>query len=162
MTMRSMNLPPATGQALLPLLFAFLLGSVAPSADAEIYKSVGADGRPVYSDVAPSSDKAKARVLKTEPAPLATEPAKNRDEQKEAARRKAQEDKESRQIRERQAAAEAARICAAAQQALKLLEKIDGQRAFWRDPNGERTYLSDEQRSAAQSKAQQDVARNCP
>lgn len=162
MTMRSMNLPRATAQALSPLLCAVLLGGIAPGAGAEIYRSVGADGRPVYSDVAPSSDKARVRVLKTEPAPLATEPSTGRDEQKEAARRKAQEDKESRQIRERQAAAEAARVCAAAREALQVLEKIEGQRAFWRDPNGERTYLSDEQRSAAQSRARQDVARNCP
>lgn len=146
----------------MPLLAALLLGSVAPGADAEIYKSIGGDGRSIYSDVAPSSDKAKVRVLRTEPAPPAMEPAKSRDEPKEAARRKALEDKESRQIRERQAAAEAARACETAREALQLLEKIDGQRAYWRDPNGERTYLSDEQRSAAQGKAQQAVAQNCP
>lgn len=161
MTMRFLNRLPSPRPRCL-LLPAFLLGGIAPAAEAEIYKSVGADGRPVYSDVAPSSDKARVRVLKTEPAPVATESSSVRDEQKEAARRKAQEAKESRQIRENLAAAEAARVCESAREALKLLEKIDGQRAYWRDPNGERTYLSDEQRSAAQSKAQQAVAQNCP
>lgn len=162
MTMRFANRLSSSAPNRLPLLAGFLFGIVAPTAGAQIYKSIGPDGRPVYSDVAPSSAKARISVLKTEPAPVANESAQVRDEQKEAARRKAQEAKESRQIRENLAAAEAARACESAREALKLLEKIDGQRAYWRDPNGERTYLSDEQRSAAQSKAQQAVAQNCP
>lgn len=161
MTTRPLNLSPSTWQTRLPLLAAFLLGIVAPAADAQMYKSIGADGRPVYSDVAPSSDKARVRVVKTEPAPLATEPSSVRDEQKEAARRKSQEDREARQVRERLAAVEAARICEAARNALKELERADGRAAYWRDANGERNYISDEQRATVQSKAQQAVARNC-
>lgn len=147
------------------LLILLLLSST--STFAALNKWVDANGKVHYSDQPPPAN-VKAETLRT--APAASEPAKAgsapaasktlaeremelkkaQQAKKEASKKAAQEQAEANEKKEN---------CAAAQQSLKMLQY--DVRLSDIDANGERYYLSDEQRQQRIAKAQQAVSSWC-
>ena len=127
---------------------------------AQIYKSIDASGRTVYSDVRPPSDSSNVSIVTTIAPPAAPEQNPNW-EGKDQAFRQRMIVKESDQAKEDLATATAAKACDSARASMKDLERIYGRHAFRRDDNGERVYITDEERATLEKNAQESIAKNC-
>jgi len=140
-------------------LFVFLLGVTTFYAYAEIYKSVEPGGRVIYSDVPPPLENSNVSIVTTT-APVKAGQATDW-EAKERDLRKRMLVKDGELAKENLAADAMAKDCDSARAAMKGLENIYGRHAFHRDSNGERVYITDEERSAIESDAKQSIAKNC-
>lgn len=134
---------------------------------AALNKWVDTNGKVHYSDQPPPAN-VKAKTLRSTPA--AKEPAKADNApaapktiaEREAEWKKDQQSKKEtaeKTAQEQAEAGEKKENCAAAQQSLKMLQY--GARLSEIDANGERYYLSDEQRQQRIAKAQQAVSNWC-
>ena len=142
------------------------------SSFAALNKWVDADGKVIYSDQPPPAN-VEATVLRSAPGPAA--PADNGDAaessapaapktiaEREAELKKAQQAKKEAADRaaQEQAEAEAATMnCSALNRNLGMLQ--EGMRMMEVDDNGERYYLSDEQRQQRITKLKQDINTPC-
>ena len=152
-------------------LFILLILSSAPAV-ADLSKWVDENGKVHYSDQPPPAN-VKAKTLRSTPgtppltsasgvAASSAPPAVKTIAEREAELKKAQKAKKEAADK---AAQEQARKdtenanCAAAQQSLRTLQ--DGMRMVEIDANGERSYISDEQRQQRIAKAQQDISTLC-
>lgn len=152
-------------------LFLALL-TVALPAQAALHKWVDANGHVHYSDQAPPAN-AKAKVLRenasgeTVPvgaitgatsAPAAAKTYAEKDaELKKANKEKLAAEAKAAEAQARKDAQQSA--CAAAQQNLRTLQ--EGMRMIEVDANGERTFVSDEQRQQRITKTQNDISTHC-
>jgi hypothetical protein len=130
------------------------------SVEAQIYKWFDSDGNPVYGDKPPSDVRSKVTPVETVSPPKST-PADVSWEEKERAFRQRMLLKQKEQAKEEQAAAEAQKACDAARESMRSLERIYGRHAFRRDSQGERVYITDEERSATESKARESIEKYC-
>ena len=141
------------------ILFLFLLSAITFNVSAEIYKSVDPSGKTIYSDVAPPPENSEVSIINTT-VPLKAGPSTDWEAKDRALRQRIMVmDKE--QAKESLAAEAAAKACDSARAAMKQLELINGRHAFRRDSNGERVYITEEERSAIERDAQQSIAKNC-
>ena len=142
------------------VLAVLLFSAVTLPVHAQIYKSVDPGGRTVYSDVPPPSENSNASIVTTTVPPAA--PRQNTNwEGKDHAFRQRMIAKENEQAKEDLATAAAAKACDSARASMNELEKIYGRHAFRRDDNGERVYITDEERIAIEKNAQESIAKNC-
>ena len=141
-------------------LSVLLFSVVALPVHAQIYKSVDPGGRTVYSDVPPPSGNSDASMVTITVPPAAPQPNTNW-EGKDQAFRQRMIAKENEQAKEDLATAAAAKACDSARASMNELEKIYGRHAFRRDDNGERVYITDEERITIEKNAQESIAKNC-
>ena len=142
------------------VLSVLLFSVVALPVQAQIYKSVDPGGRTVYSDAPPPPDNSSVSIVTTTVSPAA--PQQNtRWEGKDQAFRQRIMAKENEQAKEDFATAAAAKACDSARASMNELEKIYGRHAFRRDDNGERAYITDEERITIEKNAQESIAKNC-
>lgn len=153
-----MNREPAILKTIaLPLLLSVLL---IHSASAQMYRSVDANGKVVYSDASSASDKSKGSMVRVAPAPEPVSlPQENTDGGQD--KRRKQDAEETQRKQALLAKAMADKACRSAQERMKLLEFAEGNRLALRSASGDLTYVSDEERSAAAAAARQTMARNC-
>jgi len=148
-----------------------LCGVVAVAAHAQGYKWIDKDGHVKYGDTPPpgvnatplgpppppvgGSSPTSAAGTTASKAPLtpAQQELEFRRRIKEAQEAAAKADKE------RQVAEDKKQNCANAQEALRTLES--GQRIMRTDTNGERYYVSDQQRASDEARARQAVSEYC-
>jgi hypothetical protein len=133
------------------------LASLGLTAHAEIYKWTDANGKTQYSDSPPASAKAKADVLKTEPAPAAVPKGqsweeKDRDFQARKARQGAT------QPSEEQSRQYSKRMC---DQARSKLAAMNGAAVYRAGKNGERVYIEDNERAVIEKEAKATMAQHC-
>jgi len=141
-----------------PLCLLFC-GLLSWSAQAQIYKSVDARGRTLYSDAPPPS--APASTVKMIAPPVAIQaPADWEARAYDSPRRMPMPEAVPR-TNEYAASAAASRACTAARAKLRELERIEGRRAYRIDAQGERVFISDEERGMADRDARQAIATYC-
>jgi len=157
-----------------------LCGLVAAAAHAQGYKWVDKNGHTQYGDIPPPG--VKATPLGPPPPPISSPasaaaapsggakagaaPAAHKDpltpaEQELEFRRRIKEAQEAaaKAEKEQQQAREKQENCERAREALRALES--GQRIARVDQNGERYYMSDQQRSAEAAQAREQVKQSC-
>ncbi len=148
------------------LIFLMLFSANASSA---LIKWVDAEGRVHYSDGPPPPD-AKTKVLRTiaEPKPQGesaasgTPAAPKSMAEREADLKKAQQAKKEAADKAAKAQADAdakKSYCDSLRQNMRTLQ--EGMRTMEVDAQGNRSYLSDEERQQRIDKAQQDISTNC-
>ncbi|MEI7429325.1 MAG: DUF4124 domain-containing protein [Betaproteobacteria bacterium] len=140
-------------------LFVFLLGVSTFYSYAEIYKSVDPGGRIIYSDAPPPPENSSVSIVNTT-APVKAGQATDW-EAKDRDLRKRMMVKDGELAKENLTVDAAIKACDSARATIKGLENIYGRHAFRRDSNGERVYITDEERSTIESDAQQSIAKNC-
>lgn len=143
-----------------PLIWSVLLVLPVTALAAEIYRSVDANGRVVYSDL---PDGAAERVTVNVPTPAAADrPAAPRAEASESPSEAAARPPGAqipRPSTPEEIAADRARNC---EYALQMQATYStAHRLFRTGPDGERVYLSDDELSQARTKAESDVATWC-
>jgi Domain of unknown function (DUF4124) len=143
-----------------PLIWSILLVLPAGAMAAEIYRSVDANGRVVYSDLPDGSAEQVTVSVQT--------PAAAREQPASAARSDAAESSSAaappgaqipRPSTPEEIAADRAQNCEYARQMQSTYSTAH--RLFRNGPDGERVYLSDAELAAARTKAESDVATWC-
>ncbi|MEI7430183.1 MAG: DUF4124 domain-containing protein [Betaproteobacteria bacterium] len=137
-----------------------VLTVVSLSVEAQIYKWIDSDGNPVYGDKPPSDARSKVTPVETVSPPKSTQTDVSWEE-KERALRQRMLLKQKEQAKEEQAAAQAQKACDAARASMSALQRIYGRHAFRLDSQGERVYITDEERSATEIKAREAIEKNC-
>jgi hypothetical protein len=125
---------------------------------AQVYKWVDQNGRIQYGDMPPLG-KADPELLRASPNQERNQPARpasnwedsEREFQKRRIQKQMQAEKENPPI-------SAAQLCGNARDKLQML---DGRVVYRVNEKGERIYMNDEERSAIETKAKQDMAKYC-
>jgi hypothetical protein len=141
------------------LLFVFLLSAITFNVSAEIYKSIDRSGKTIYSDVPPPPENSNVSIVNTT---VPIKAGQHADwEAKDQALRQRMMGREKDLAKENLAAEAVTKACDSARTVMKQIELTHGRRTFRRDSNGERVYITDEERSAIEIEAQHSIAKNC-
>ena len=143
-------------RTLLPLC-ALFCGLLPGLAQAQIYKSVDARGRTLYSDEPPPAAAQSSTVRMMAP-PMAIQAPANWELREYEAARRMPAPPAPVATDDYAANAAASRACNSARAKLQELARIEGRRAYQLDARGERVYLGDEERGAIENDAQQSAA----
>ncbi|MDR1275369.1 MAG: DUF4124 domain-containing protein [Candidatus Accumulibacter sp.] len=143
-----------------PVLVLLFAVAVFPTADAQVYKWRGSDGRIVFGDVPPegvSAEKLPLPELPSSPreAPAGSQAAASwQDQERMFQQRRLYREKE--EAKEARAEAEKKKLCASLQSEQKYLEVIRGRRVVrWNSEKNDYEYLTDEDRSAMENRVRE-------
>ncbi len=137
-------------KAVLVLLCTVLL----PKAEAEVYRWVDGTGKTQYSDAPPPSRPARIEVVNTAPPAEGVRPTDWEEKEREFRRRQATQQAVK-------PAAEAEKACADARRVLQEWHNNEGRRVFRTNKDGERVYVSDDERPTLKAAAEQAVQTRC-
>ena len=162
--MNGMREPGRSSSAIRRLALFMAAVLLMPSAQAQVYRSVDANGKTVFSDKPPPDSvrpatPANAGKLPAGAASAAPESGKNVNWQdKEREFRVRQIDKNASEQRERQ---EREKRCEQARRREASLSNSDGIMLYRTDPGGARSFIDDNERSRLAQDARQAVEINC-
>lgn len=141
------------------MLFVVSIGLFALPLHAQIYKSLDANGKTIFTDKPPMSDKTKVTTLSTaKPMDTEANQAKENWAEKDAAFRRRQL---AANQKEQQMSDSAQRACESAQSKMRLIDFSDGKRLAKVDAQGFVTPVNDAQRASEKRQVQEEIARNC-
>ncbi|MDR1163442.1 MAG: DUF4124 domain-containing protein [Candidatus Accumulibacter sp.] len=143
-----------------PVLILLFAAVVLPTADAQVYKWRGSDGRIVYGDVPPEGASAEKLPLPELPpspreAPAGSPDAASwQDQERMFQQRRLYREKE--EAKEARAEADKKKLCASLQREQRYLDAIRGRRVVrWNSEKNDYEYLSDEDRSAMENRVRE-------
>lgn len=142
-------------------LLAALVIALVTSADAQIYRSVDANGRTVFSDAPPPTANTNVSTVKTASPPASVvQPQTDWAQKDREIRQRMQAKANAERVKEGQENIRAAE-CRSAQTAQKELDRIEGKHTYRRDSNGERVWIGDDERARIAGNVKQSVEKNC-
>lgn len=151
-----------------PIVATLVVTLFATTAQAQLLKCIGRDGRVEYAAQCPPGSKEQATGIRTTPAPAsspggATPNKSQSTAEQDAEFRKRQAERQEAEAKESQKAAADAQRQRACQDARTYLQNLQaGNRIVRIDPNtGDRAYLEDAQYASEIAAAQRSVEANC-
>ena len=137
------------------------MGLSAPCA-AQIYKWTDSNGKTVFGDKPPATTGKTASTVNTTPQPQDSTPRNTDWAEKERELRMRMAQRQASAI----ASAPAARnpslmSCGEAKASQRELDRINGRHAYRRDANGERVWVTDEERANIQNRTKESLENNC-
>lgn len=133
---------------------------IAMPATAQMYRSVDANGKVVYSDT-PPADQNGTRATRIAPTGGGSAPAPRASGEGTKEKRQQSDNGEAQRMQLLAARAAADKACRTAQDVLKTAEFAEGRRLAARSANGDLHFVSDEERAAAIAAAQRTAAASC-
>lgn len=141
---------------------AVLLAALSAPCDAQIYKWTDSNGKTVFGDKPPSTAGKTISSVNTTTAPQESA-TKNTDwAEKERDLRVRMAQRQANAIAANSPATNSSLMpCGEAKANQRELDRIHGKHAYRRDANGERVWITDEERENAQNRTQESIEKNC-